>query len=185
MNCLQAAENFSAYFEDSLDYQSLKHFESHMSTCLECQQEYDQFCQSIKVSQELPWIEPSPFFFTNLQHKLVGNERESLTFWKRISRLLNMPLFNMSRKALTGAVFLLLVAAVVTIVFREDLFNQETQSNITTHGITSERQNSDRDQFLPIETGSQFSSIGVSPLMQQNYTLKQISYSSVSIGGGL
>ena len=190
MNCLEAVENFSAYYEDSLDYRSLKHFEDHMATCLACQREYDQFCLSIKVSQELPQIEPSPAFLTTLEHKLVGNERESLTVWDRISRLFNIPLFNITRfniarGALTGAALLLLVAATITIVYRDDLFHQETQSDATAPVITSEKQDIDIDDFFPIGTGSEFSSIGVSPLMQQNYTLKQVSYSSVSTGGGL
>ena len=190
MNCLEAVENFSAYYEDLLDYQSLKHFETHMSGCLECQREYDQFYQSIKVTQDLPQIEPSPFFLTTLEHKLVGNERESITLWERISRLFNMPHFNVThfnikKRVLTAAVVLLMVAATVTIVFRDDVFQKENQSNITSPGITSERQNIDRNEFFPIDIGSDFSSIGVSPLMQQNYTLKQVSYSTVSTGGGL
>lgn len=195
MNCLEAVENFSAHFEDSLDYRSLKHFEEHMATCLECQQEYDQFCLTIKVSQELPQIEPSTAFLTTLEQKLVGNERESLTIWDRISRLFNIPLFNMTRfniahsniarGALTGAALLLLVATTITIVYRDDLFDQETQPDATVPVITSEKQDIDRLDFFPIRTGSEFSSIGVSPLMQQNYTLKQVSYSSISTGGGL
>ncbi len=190
MNCLKAVENFSAHFEDSLDYQTLKHFEDHMATCLECQREYDQFCLSIKISQELPQIEPSPAFLTTLEHKLVGNERESLTIWERISRLFNIPHFNMAhfnmtQRVLTGAALLLLVAAAITVVYRDDLFHQETQSNATAPVITSEKQDINRDDFFPIGTGSEFSSIGVSPLMQQNYTLKQVSYSAVSTGGGL
>ncbi len=190
MNCIEAVENFSAYYEDLLDYQSLKHFETHMSTCLECQREYDQFYQSIKVTQELPQIEPSPFFLTTLEQRLIGNERESITLWERINRFFNMPHFNIThfnimKGALTAAVLLLMVAATVTVVFRDDVFHQENESNITPPEISSERQNIDRNGFSPIETGSDFSSIGVSPLMQQNYTLKQVSYTTVSTGGGL
>lgn len=190
MNCLEVVENFSAYYEDLLDYQSLKHFETHMSACSECQREYNQFSQSIKVTQELPQIEPSPFFLTTLEHRLVGNEREAITLWEKISRFFKMPHFNVAhfnikKGALTMAVVLLMVAATVTVVFRDDVFHQEKQSNITNTGISSERQNIDRNEFFPIELGSDFSSIGVSPLMQQNYTLKQVSYSTVSTGGGL
>ena len=203
MNCLEAVENFSAHYEDSLDYRSLKHFEEHMATCLECQQEYGQFCLSIKVSQELSQIEPSPAFLTTLEHKLKGNERESLTLWDRISRLFNIPLINMphsniARRVFAGTALLLLVAATTTIVFRDNLFHQETQPDATVPVITSDKaesplirrsgglsQDIDRNDFFPIGTGSEFSSIGVSPLMQQNYTLKQVSYSSISTGGGL
>ncbi len=190
MNCLEAVENFSAYYEDLLDYESLKHFEIHISACSECQREYDQFYQAIKVTQELPEIEPSPFFLTTLEHKLVGKERDSITLWERISRLFKMPHFNLAhfnikKRALTAALILLMVAATVTVVFRDDVLDRENQANITNSGITSERQNIDRNELFPIETGSDFSSIGVSPLMQQNYTLKQVSYSTVSTGGGL
>ncbi len=198
MNCLEAVENFSAHFEDLLDYHSLKLFEDHMETCLECKREYDQFCLSIKVSQELPQIEPSPTFLTTLEHKLIGNERESLTMWERIRRLFNIPHFNIARRVLTGAALLLLVAATITIVYRDDLFDHKTQSDALVPVITSEKtesplirgtgglmQDIDRDNFFPIGTDSEFSSIGISPLMQQNYTLKQVSYSSVSMGGGL
>lgn len=203
MNCLEAVENFSAYYEDSLDYRSLKHFEEHMATCLECQREYDQFCLSIKVSQELPQIEPSPAFLTTLEQKLEGNERESLTIWDRISRLFNTPLINMphsniARRVFTGAALLLLVATTTTIVFRDNLFHQENQPDATVPVITSEKaespliretgglsQDIDINELFRLGMGSEFSSIGVSPLMQQNYTLKQVSYSSATTGGGL
>lgn len=195
MNCLEAVKNFSAYYEDLLDYESLKHFETHISACSECQREYDQFFQAIKVTQELPEIEPSSFFLTTLEHKLVGKERDSITLWERISRLFKMPhfiithfnitQFNIMKRALTVAVVLLMVAATFTVVFRDDVLDRENQTNVTNSGITSESQNIDSNELFTIETGSDFSSIGVSPLMQQNYTLKQVSYSTVSIGGGL
>ena len=62
MNCLQAEENFSAHFEDALDYETLQRFESHIAECTTCQHEYAQFQDSVTASQRLPQIEPSPLF---------------------------------------------------------------------------------------------------------------------------
>ncbi len=181
MNCIQAEENFSAHFEDNLDYQALKRFETHLTGCATCQKEYDRFCESIIASQNLPQIEPSPFFFPTLHHKLLGEKRETITFWERIGRLFKMP-----KWALSGASVLLLVAATVTFMFRDDILNHDSQSPIDPRpGISSQPQNSNSGQF--IQNGIEFGlpSTDSSLPIHQNYTLKQVSYTTISTGGGL
>ncbi len=180
MNCLQAEKNFSAHFEDALDYQTLRRFETHLTECAECQKEYDRFCGSIIASQELPQIEPSPFFMATLQQRLISEKRESLPFWERISRLIKMP-----RWALSGAMVLLLVAATVTFMLRDDIFNQDNTSAISTRPKISQPGDSNNRQLIPSDIEFALPSIDSSQQVQKNYTLKQVSYATISTGGGL
>lgn len=180
MNCLQAEENFSAHFEDALDYQTLRLFEAHLTECGECQKEYERFCESINASQGLPQIEPSPFFLATLHHRLLGEKRESLSFWERISRLFKMP-----RWALSGAMVLLLVAATVTFMFRDDIFNQDNTSPVSTRPNITQPEDSNNRQLIPSDREFGMPSIDSSQQIQQNYTLKQVSYTTISTGGGL
>ena len=76
MNCLQAEEHFSAHFEDTLDYQTLQGFEEHLAACEACQHEYTRFQESVKAVQQLPQIEPSPYFMSTLQQRLATEQRE-------------------------------------------------------------------------------------------------------------
>jgi anti-sigma factor RsiW len=87
MNCLQAEENFSAHFEDALDYETLQRFESHIAECTTCQHEYAQFQDSVTASQRLPQIEPSPYFETTLQQRLSEEQRETFSFWQRLQHV--------------------------------------------------------------------------------------------------
>lgn len=180
MNCLQAEKNFSAHFEDALDYQTLKRFDAHLTECAECQKEYDRFCESIIASQELPQIEPSPFFMATLQQRLISEKRESLSFWERISRRFKMP-----RWTLSGATVLLLVAATVTFMFRNDIFNQDNTSPISTRPNISQPEDSNNRQLIPSDVEFAVPSIDSSQQIQQNYTLKQVSYTTFSTSGGL
>ena len=91
MNCLQAEEHFSAHYEDSLDYQTLQRFESHIDECQGCEREYTLFCESVQASQQLPQIEPSPTFSATLQQRLSEEERETLSFWQRFRQLFILP----------------------------------------------------------------------------------------------
>ena len=59
MNCLKAEEQFSAYIEDELDYQAVRAFEAHLSTCESCRREFTLFRESLDLLHQLPQIEPS------------------------------------------------------------------------------------------------------------------------------
>ena len=92
MNCLQAEEHFSAHFEDTLDYQTLQGFEGHLAACEACQQEYARFQESVKAVQQLPQIEPSPYFMPTLLQRISEERREtggvkeiSATSWTAIA----------------------------------------------------------------------------------------------------
>lgn len=182
MNCLQAEENFSAHFEDSIDYNSLQRFESHLDECSECQQDYAQFRETIEISQQLPQVEPSPFFLTALNNKLLVENSESLSFLERIRRTINMP-----RWTLSGAVLLFVVATSVFFVYQDDIFNPENQTlNPNRPTVSSQTPQGNRNQMPPNPDGiSNHQSAKSSQSMQQHYTLKQVSYSVDTIGGGL
>ncbi len=175
MKCLQAEENFSAHFEDALDYQTLQLFESHIAKCSTCQHEYAQFRESVKASQQLPQIEPSPYFLSTLQQRLSAEKREALAFWERLLRIFNMP-----KWALSGAIILIFVTA-ATFLFHDDLFNHETRPFNTPRPEFSSQSPSNNNLQSPPRD---FSTISAQP-MQQNYTLKRVSYVTTSTGGGL
>ena len=183
MNCLQAEENFSAHYEDMLDYQMLQQFESHMTVCEACQHEYVQFQESIKVSQQLPQVEPSSTFLSSLQHRLSQEQHEALSFWQRLQHIFAIP------KWAFGGVIILVLATVGTFLYHDDFFNRDTQSFDVTEQINPLRPLSPSDEIdrsLPRGIGGVDSSSTITTQpMQQHYILKQVSYTTALTAGGL
>lgn len=183
MNCLQVEENFSAHLEDALDYQTLRHFESHITECTSCQQNYALFQDTIKASQQLPQIEPSSNFLQELDLRLKEEQLEKISFWKHIQIIFTTP-----KWALTAVMAILLITA--TITFHDNWFDDDTQPSIDraypSNPVLSSESPAINNQFLPRRSGvSNFSNRIATQPMQQHYTLKRVSYSTVSTGGGL
>ena len=182
MNCLQAEELFSAHYEDTLDYQALERFESHIDECDACEREYTLFQESVRASQQLPQIEPSPSFTATLQQRLSDEERETLSFWQRFQHLFTLP------KWAYGLAFILVLASSASFLYYDDLLNGSTQSELNGEFISTESSNSPTqfpteidDRFLP----RRFSGIDSTQPMQRNYVLKRVSYATTSTAGGL
>lgn len=196
MNCLQAEEHFSAHFEDTLDYQTLQGFEGHLAACETCQHEYARFQESVKAVQQLPQIEPSPYFMSTLQQRLATEERDprplkaiATTGWKQLLDGLRRP-----KWALSGIMAVLLAAA-GTYFYQERPLSDRSlrpasvstmsqgEQIITpsdTFRVESRRFVRDNSRFLP----SDAISTPTRP-MQQRYMLKQVSYTNASTSGGL
>ena len=192
MNCLQAGEHFSDHFEDTLDYQTLQRFEKHIATCEVCQQEYARFQESVKAVQQLPQIEPSPYFMPTLLQRIAEEQRESdgvkgvaTIGWKQLLDVFRRPVW-----AISG--ILVLILAVTGTYFYQDgsVFDRDAGST----AITSESQKvqvatSPMMTRRAVGNGSQRLPGGVTrpsgrPL-QQHYVLKQVSYTNASTRGGL
>ena len=197
MNCLQAEEHFSAHLEDTLDYQTLQGFEEHLAECESCQHEYVRFQESVKVVQELPQIEPSPYFMSTLQQRLATEQPEprsvkeiTATGWRRLLDLLCRP-----KWAFSGIMALLLTAGGIYFSQEVPLFNRDapqmlgaptsqSQQTVPLPVTLSTRQprrlNGDDSQL-------QQRSVLSTPAqpMQQRYMLKQVSYTNASTSGGL
>jgi hypothetical protein len=107
MNCLKVEEQFSAYLEDELDYQAVRAFETHLSTCELCRQEFTLFRESLDLLHQLPQIEPSAEFDVALQARLADTQVESIPFWRRVLQ----PLYGQTRLALGGIAVLLVMVA--------------------------------------------------------------------------
>ena len=107
MNCLKAEEQFSAYIEDELDYQAVRAFEGHLSTCESCRRELTLFRESLDLLHQLPQIEPSVDFDVTLQARLAETQVESIPFWQRVLQ----PLHGQVRLALGGIAVLLVMIA--------------------------------------------------------------------------
>ena len=176
MNCLQVEENFSAHYEDTLDYQTLRLFETHIADCTSCQHDYTQFRDAVKASQLLPQIEPSPNFIQNLNIRLEEEQREKISFWEQLRLIFSTP-----KWAFSAVMILLLITASVTFLFQNDLFNRETHTSIDP-GYVPSSETPSQIQLIP---RSDFSTLPSTQSMQQHYTLKRVSYSTVSTGGGL
>ena len=196
MNCLQAEEHFSAHFEDTLDYQTLQGFEAHLAECEACQHEYARFQESVKAVQQLPQIEPSPYFMSTLQQRLAIEERDprslmaiAATGWKQLLDVLRRP------KWAFGGIMALILAAAGTYFYQEHpLFDRDLRpapvattsqgEQITTPPDTfrvgSQRFVRDHRGLLP----SNAIPTPTRP-MQQRYMLKQVSYTNASTSGGL
>lgn len=198
MNCLQAEEHFSAYFEDTLDYQALRRFETHLTTCEACQREYARFQESVKAVQQLPQIEPSPDFMPKLMQRLAeephefGGIKEIITTsWHRLQDGLRRP-----RWAFGGIVALILIAAVGGYLYQDGFLSDwNSQPAVVVTPASEPSQVGPPSIELPVDVRRQvrridpFSPGGVIQTsrqpMQQHYILKQVSYTSASTGGGL
>ena len=198
MNCLQAEEHFSAYFEDTLDYQALRDFEAHLTGCEACQHEYARFQESVKTVQQLPQIEPSPNFMPKLMQRLAEEPREFggiteiiATGWHRLQDGLRRP-----RWAFSGIVALLLIIAAGGYFYQAGfLSNQDSQPAVVVTPASEPSRLGPPPVELPVDVQRQVRSINsFSPggvirtsrqPMQQHYVLKQVSYTSASTGGGL
>ena len=196
MNCLQAEEHFSAHFEDTLDYQTLQGFEGHLAGCEACQQEYDRFQESVKTVQQLPQIEPSPYFMPTLLQRIAEEGSESggvkeiaPTGWKQLLDVFRRPVWAFS------GVMALILAAAGTYFYQEGLlFDRDTRSTVVT-SEPQEIQVATSPLELPVGTrraagnSSQLLPSGIvsTPVrpMQQHYVLKQVSYTNASTRGGL
>lgn len=192
MNCLQAEEHFSAHFEDTLDYETLQGFEEHLAACEVCQQEYARFQESVKVVQQLPQIEPSPYFMPTLLQRIAEEQREiggvkgiATAGWKQVLDVFRRPVW-----AFSG--ILALILAVTGTYLYQDGFLFDRDSDAT--AITSESQEI-RVATSPVRTRRVVGNSG-QPLpggviprsgrpMQQHYVLKQVSYTNASTRGGL
>lgn len=186
MNCLQAEEHFSAHFEDTLDYQTLQGFEGHLAECETCQHEYARFQESVKATQQLPQLEPSPYFMPALLQRLAEEKRETggvkgiVTGWKRLLDAFRRPVW-----AISGAMMLILATAGTYFYQEGFLFDQDSSPTVVTPTsqeaqIGTRPPVRNRNGFLPnsaISTRRQ--------PMQQHYILKQVSYTNASTSGGL
>ncbi len=192
MNCQQAEEHFSAHFEDTLDYQTLQGFEEHLAACEACQQEYARFQESVKAVQQLPQIEPSPYFMPTLLQR-ISEERSEIkgikgttaTGWKQLVDVFRRPVW-----AFSGILALILVVTGTYLYQDGSLFDRDSDSTVVTpesqkvqvatSPVVTRRAVGDGSQRLPGDVTRP----SVRPL-QQHYILKQVSYTNASTRGGL
>ena len=195
MNCLQAEEHFSAHFEDTLDYQTLRGFEEHLAACEACQQEYARFQESVKAIQQLPQIEPSPYFMPTLLQRITEEQREidgvkgiATTGWKQLLGVFHRPVWAIS------SILVLILAITGTYLYQDGfLFDQDSGSTaitpksqevqIATSPVVTRRAVEGRGEISSPLPGGVIST-PVRP-MQQHYILKQVSYTNASTRGGL
>ena len=198
MNCLQAEEHFSAYLEDTLDYQALRDFEAHLTGCEACQHEHARFQESVKAVQQLPQIEPSPNFMPKLLERLAeerqefGGIKDMITIgWHRLQDGLRRP-----KWAVSGIVALILIAAIGGYFYQAGfLSDRDSQPAVVVTPVSEPSRLGPPPVELPVDVQRQVRSINsFSPggvirtsrqPMQQHYVLKQVSYTSASTGGGL
>ncbi len=192
MNCQQAEEHFSAHFEDTLDYQTLRGFEEHLTTCEACQQEYARFQESVKAVQQLPQIEPSPYFMPTVLQR-IAEERDEINGvkgtttigWKQLLDVFRRPVWAFS------GILVLILAVTGTYLYQDGaLFDRDAGSTVVTpesqkvqvatSPVVTRRAVGNDSQRLP----SGVIRPSVRPL-QQHYILKQVSYTNASTRGGL
>lgn len=190
MNCVQAEEHFSAHLEDTLDYETLQDFENHLTACEACQGEYARFQDSVNAVQQLPQVEPSPYFMSALQQRLTteGSDPRSIrdvvtTRWHRL-----LDVFRRPKWALSGVIAVILAATGT--YFYQDLRpalvapTPRTEQVATSPEVfpvqQSRRVVGDSNQLL---RGSVISR--PTQPMQQRYMLKQVSYTTAATSGGL
>ena len=204
MNCLKAEEQFSAYFEDELDYQAVRAFESHLSNCQPCRQEFARFRGSLDLLHQLPQIEPSAKFDIAVRARLANTLVESIPFWRRVLR----PLHGQPAWALSGIAALLVMFAGIYL-YRSTIVKSppfdvaiapESSRHVRLSGGRSDKQ---WRQEFPLAVPSQglqfrvnfpeFPAFDPQPVrrgqqpqrIEQNYILQTINYTEAPTSGGL
>ena len=156
MNCLKVEEQFSAYIEDELDYQAVRAFETHLSTCESCRQEFTLFRESLDLLHQLPQIKPSTEFDITLQTRLAGVQVESIPFWQRVLQ----PLHGQIRLAL-GAIAVLLVMIAGFYFYQKTLTKSESPATVEVPAsskrmpLAEGREVESKQQQLPLAVPSQ------------------------------
>lgn len=196
MNCLQIEENFSSYFEDTLDYHTLHAINKHLDNCEACQKEYELFRESVSEIQRLPQEQPSPTFLATLQQQLKQERPARLSFWQRLRTQFVTPKWALS----SGLVMFMVITGTFLYQFNvgnDDMTQLDTITQTSQMGddnsstVTVERARHTtnptlRSNLNHLGTGSSIFSNTVSGKpMQRRYVLKQVSYSTPVTGGGL
>ena len=156
MNCLKVEEQFSAYIEDELDYQAVRAFETHLSTCESCHQEFTLFRESLDLLHQLPQIKPSTEFDITLQTRLAGTQVESIPFWQRVLQ----PLHGQIHLAL-GAIAVLLVMIAGFYFYQKTLTESESPETVEVPAsskrmpLAEGREVESKQQQLPLAVPSQ------------------------------
>jgi anti-sigma factor RsiW len=204
MNCLKAEEQFSAYIEDELDYQAVRAFEDHLSTCHACRREFTLFRESLNLLHQLPQIEPSREFDIVLHMRLADAQVESIPFWQRVLR----PLYGQTRLALSGiAVLLVMVAG--SYFYQKTLTKSQPVEIVAAPEssrrvpLAEERRVEWQGQQLPLAIPSrelqslvnfpESPTFNLQPRrrsqqpqrLEQNYILQTVNYTEAPTGGGL
>jgi anti-sigma factor RsiW len=203
MNCLKAEEQFSAYIEDELDYQAVRAFEDHLSTCHACRRELTLFRESLNLLHQSPQIEPSREFDIALQVRLADTPIESIPFWQRVLR----PLYGQTGLALSG-ITVLLVMIVGVYFYQKTLIKPQSVEIVAAPESSrrvplAEERRVERRQQLPLAIPSrelqslvnfpESSTFNLQPLrrtqqpqqLEQNYILQTVNYTEAPTGGGL
>ena len=204
MNCLKAEEQFSAYIEDELDYQAVRAFEDHLSTCHACRREFTLFRESLNLLHQLPQIEPSREFDIALQVRLADTPIESIPFWQRVLR----PLYGQTGLALSG-ITVLLVMIVGVYFYQKTLIKPQSVEIVAAPEpsrrvpLAEERRVEWQGQQLPLAIPSrelqslvnfpESPTFNLQPRrrsqqpqrLEQNYILQTVNYTEAPTGGGL
>ncbi len=208
MNCLKAEEQFSAYLEDELNYQTVKAFETHLADCEQCHREFTLFSESLDLLHQLPQIEPSAEFDIDLRSRLANTQVELISFWHRVLNSLRaQPAW-----ALSGVVTLLVMFAGIYLYQNifvksppfEVAIEPNTPSTRIRHVPLAEvRSNELWQGELPLAVPNldlqslvkfpEFPAFDAQPMrrrqeprrMEQNYILQTINYTEAPTGGGL
>ena len=199
MNCLKAQEDFSAYLEDELGYQTIKTFEAHLTGCEACRDEFALFKKSVNLLNELPQVEPSPFFNVALQTSLANIEVNTVPLWRQIVEAIRIqPVW-----ALSGVAMILLVVFAGAFLY-PGLFGERSSYNIAVESRPLPTQPNrlliqpdiahvwksgkiplavpDVNQLRP--SGALAGGLGYPP-MRQNYILQTANYTDAPTSGGL
>ncbi|MDP6598265.1 MAG: zf-HC2 domain-containing protein [Candidatus Poribacteria bacterium] len=187
MSCTTIEDNFSDYLEDSLPAKLRQSVADHLRSCPNCQREFDLFQQSVSALQQLPEIEPSAFFDTDLQIQLALTEmmpppervpildQVGGKFWQLIG----------SWRWVVSTVLAFVVIAVYLMATRIDVVlvsSSEKQSNPQVQSIEKrDLVDEDSDSF-PFSSDSMFDP---AVEIQQNYVFPTVTYSALSTGGRL
>lgn len=86
MKCKKVEGLLSRYFDGILKPEDKEKLETHVKSCLLCQEKRREYQSMLEILRNEKFPEPKPYFWERLQQKLKEKEKYlPLTFWKHWS----------------------------------------------------------------------------------------------------
>ena len=111
MNHEQAAERFSAYWDEELGAEEAKALEEHLSTCVVCKRDYQEFERSVNAMSGLHRLVAPPEFQDGVKGKIRKRSRGRFFSPKRLAERVPYELFSLLMLGLILAIYVFFTLA--------------------------------------------------------------------------
>ncbi len=185
MNCKKVESYFSAYSENDLDLKTKRLLETHLSRCETCASEWRAFRNTLRLLNDMPFIEPSQDFDWKLRSRLAREELNRIGIWQRMFGILR----TKQSLVFSSVIGILLVFVGLYLHSSKEsppIQNEQILVRYVTHEIPSIQMNewSDLPNF-EAQLKSQLELKLPRDVFDTNYVIRTVNYADFDTGGGL